>query len=58
MFYEKMMKEKLLNELAKDGPIDFDLFLSDEALKVIPELLDELLQEWKDISYAIKMLMN
>lgn len=42
------MKEKLVNELAKDGPIDFDLFLSEEALKVIPELLDELLQEWKE----------
>ena len=48
MFYEEMMKKKLLNELKKDGPIDFDLFLSDEALKVIPELLDELLQEWKE----------
>jgi len=46
------MKEKLLNELAKDGPIDFDLFLSDEALKVIPELLDELLQERKDEEQA------
>lgn len=43
-----MIKEKLLNELKKNGPIDFDLFLSDGALKVIPELLDELLQEWKE----------
>lgn len=42
------MKEKLLNELAKNGPIDFDLFLSDEGLKVLPELLDEFLQEWKN----------
>ena len=42
-----MMKEKLLNELKKNGPINFDLFLSEEALKVIPKLLDELLQEWK-----------
>ena len=46
------MKEKLLNQLAKDGPLDFDLFLSDEALKVIPELLDELLQELKDKEQA------
>jgi len=45
MLYEEMMKEKLLNELKKNGPIDFDLFLSKEALKIIPKLLDELLQE-------------
>ena len=41
------MKTKLLNELSKEWIPNLSLFLQSEALKVMPELLDELLDQDK-----------
>lgn len=43
------MKDRLLNELSKGWIPDLSLFTQSEALKVMPELLDDLLNEDKKI---------
>ena len=42
------MKNILLNELKKESFPDFSIFLQEKSLKVIPDLLEELLQERKN----------
>ena len=51
------MKDRLLNELSKGWIPDLSLFVQPEALKVMPELLDDLLNEdkkWFQNFLAIK----
>ena len=42
------MKSTLLNELKKEKFPDFSMFLQDKSLEIIPDLLEELLQERKN----------
>ena len=42
------MKNILLNELKKESFPDFSIFLQEKSLKIIPDLLEELLQERKN----------
>ena len=42
------MKNQLINELKKESFPDFSIFLQEKSLKIIPDLLDELLQERKN----------
>lgn len=42
------MKNVLINELKKETFPDFSIFLQEKSLKIIPDLLEELLQEKKN----------
>jgi hypothetical protein len=42
------MKNHLLKELKKENFPDFSIFLQDKSLEILPDLLEELLQERKN----------